>query len=199
MRIRRRMLMAATWVISSMCVVAQAQRFSTTIAPGRDWSKTRASRRAWATELLGEITAIDEQIPTLSPAEAAWLKVEYDDEIAEGRGASARALSARFSREGLCRFAKAGTTARLFVLKELIAVPAIGEREEVALWGTLASFALDRGFWQDIARLGELKVLTRDPKSNLIGESEIRDALITVWSARAENILDEIVLAYLNP
>ena len=53
--------------------------------PGRfkvRWPKTREGRRVEARNWLKEISDIDNQIPTLSPAEAAWLKVEYDDELA---------------------------------------------------------------------------------------------------------------------
>lgn len=89
---------------------AHAQKFSSVIAPAGDWPKTRSSRQAWAAELLAEIGAIDAEIPTLSPEEAAWLKVEYDDEIAQGRGVSSRAMSARYSKIGATRFGKEGTS-----------------------------------------------------------------------------------------
>src|SRR5438093_13195102 len=45
------------------------------------WTRTRESRQAQATEWRAEISKIEKQIPTLSPAEEKWLKTEYDDQI----------------------------------------------------------------------------------------------------------------------
>ena len=61
--------------------IALAQQVPTKNLNGRDWAADRASRRSQAADWLAEVSALDSQIPTLSPAEAAWLKVEYDDEL----------------------------------------------------------------------------------------------------------------------
>ena len=63
----------------SLCV---AQRVPFVITSSERWADSRDSRRTQASEWLREISDLDRQIPTLSPTEEAWLKIEYDDEIA---------------------------------------------------------------------------------------------------------------------
>src|SRR5579871_3299638 len=95
------LILGATFVGSQRPAVAQEVPNSISSA---NWTVTRESRRAQANDWLREISRIDEQIPTLSPSEQAWLKVEYDDEIARNNGSTtARANRARYGREGTSR------------------------------------------------------------------------------------------------
>src|SRR5215469_4279171 len=84
-----------------------------------NWTDTRDSRRSQAAEWLGEISKLDNQIPTLSPAEKAWLKVEYDDELAREGRLTPRAIRAFQSKEGLARSTKPVTSAMVSVLQRL--------------------------------------------------------------------------------
>ena len=187
------MLLAAGWVS------AAAQDMPSVIAHRRGWGDTRESRRAQAAEWLGEVSKIDRQIPTLSPVEEAWLKVEYDEEVAR-EGLTPRAMRALNSRDGLARFTKPATKSLVSVLEQLAANAKLNQQAEVALWGRLAYLALDQNLWANIASLGDLGVLARDPKSK-IGTGGIPDydvGLRFIWASRAQYILGEIVLPTLE-
>ena len=61
--------------------VAGAQDLPRSISSSLDWSRTRESRRSQAKEWLNETEGVDNNIATLSPSEAEWVKTEYDDEL----------------------------------------------------------------------------------------------------------------------
>src|SRR3989442_397986 len=84
-------------IVPGICV---AQIVPSTISSSVNWGITRDSRRSQAAEWLRELSELNRQIPTLSPAEQAWLKVEYDDEIARNGHFTPRAIRARHGKEG---------------------------------------------------------------------------------------------------
>ena len=176
--------------------VALAQRLPGGLA-NLHWQETQTSRRAFAKKLVGEIAALEAEIPTLSPSEEAWLKVEYDDEVAQGRSGSMRAMNAFWSKEGLSRSAKADIRSFLLVLERLASPTTLSEREEVALWGKVAAVEVDQFVWSHILGLGDFKVLSRSPGASKIdvGYGEL---YIQVWAIRGGQILNDVVLPYLD-
>ena len=186
--------------LAAVPVVCASQEVTGVIASSDHWADSRNSRRGQAAEWLAEVSKLDKQIPTLSPSEEAWLKTEYDDEIArEGHG-TARAIRARNGKEGSARFAKPIAKNMVSILEQLASGSTLSQRTEVALWSRLAYFALDANFWGDIDRLGELGVLARDPKVKLgtAGWPSYQEALLGIWAGRAQMILDAIVLPFLE-
>lgn len=187
------MLMAAGWVST------EAQDLPSVISQ-RGWADTGESRRAQAAEWLGEVSKIDRQIPTLSPAEEAWLKVEYDDEVAREGHLTTRAVRALNSREGLIRFTKPVTKSLVSVFEQLASNTKLNQQAEAMLWGRLAYLVLDQNFWGNIASLGELGVLARNPKSKTgtDGSPGYSEELRFIWAARAQDILGNVVLPTLE-
>jgi hypothetical protein len=177
-----------------------AQKVPSVITSSANWGDNRGSRRTQAQEWLREVSELDNQIPTLSPAEAAWLRVEYDDEIARADGHyTPRAIRARHGKEGSARFAKPITKSMVAILEQLASSAPLEPRDETTLWCQLMSLALDLNFWADVETLGELGVLARDPKTKIgtPGWSTFQQALHQLWASRAESILDVVVLPYL--
>ena len=192
-----------TYLMGSLLVLGLvpelgAQEIPKNITSSVRWAETRESRRAQAVEWLAEVTSIERQIPTLSPAEEAWLKVEYDDEIAREGYMTPRAASAMVSKEGAARSSKPIARTLVSILESLSVPSGLNEANEVLLWTRLAYVALDLNFWGDIARLGELKIVKRNPQSALTTILEYQELLRGTWASRVEEILGRIVLPYLN-
>lgn len=188
-------------VVLGSAAQADGQAVPTVITSSVNWAATRSSRRAQATEWLAEMSAMAKQIPTLSPAEAAWIKVEYDDQLAGNHDFfTPRAVRARHSKEGSARFAKPVADEIVSVLSQLASGAALQQQKEVALWSSLAYLALDVNFWGDVARLGELGVIARDKESKLDspGFSTYQEALHSMWASRSQSILGAIVVPFLN-
>lgn len=161
------------------------------------WTETRESRRDQAARWLDEIEAMDRQIPTLSPAEAAWVKVEYDDQLKGNDGRfTARSIRAMDSREFVSREGKQFTTSLLRVLRPLASSRALAEREEMRLWADLAFYALDSNSWGRISRLGELGILARDPKQQT--DRGHQAELMAYWAHRVQAIAGQILEPYLR-
>ncbi len=161
------------------------------------WAENRDSRRAEAGKWLAEVAKLEKQIPTLSPAEEAWLKAECDDEIKREGHMTPRASRALFSREGTTRSAKPVAQTMVSILESLSAPSGLSESNEILLWTRLAYFALDSNFWEDLARLGEYKILVRDPETKLTND-EYGPWLRLTWALRARAILGQILLPHLN-
>jgi hypothetical protein len=177
-------------------VPGAAQEIPRSLASSVRWAESRESRRAQSKEWLEEIAKIERQIPTLSPTEKEWLRIEVDEEIARAGGRStARSNVAERSREGLSRSTKPVAGAMVSIL-EALSTPsaALSESTEVVLWARLASIGLSNNFWADIARLGELGVLERTPSPILLGAADYQDQLLRTWAFRAVGILRQIVL-----
>jgi hypothetical protein len=187
------------FLVSTFANVCIAQKVTSTITSTVNWATTRDSRRLQAAEWLREFSDLDREIPTLSPAEQAWLKVEYDDEIAREGHFTPRAIRARHGKDGSARFAKPVTSEAVAVLTELASSRGLSQRDEVASWVRLMSLTLNLNFWADIETLGDLGVLARDPKSKIgtSGWISYQQALHQLWTSRAQSILDAIVLPYL--
>lgn len=174
-----------------------AQEIPKNINSSVRWAENRESRRAQAVEWLAEVANIEKQIPTLSPAEEAWLKVEYDEEIKREGTLTARATRAMFSKEGAARSAKPVAQSMVSILESLASSSDLSEANEALLWTSLAYLVLDWNFWGDIARLGEYGIIARSPQSKHT-TGEYREFLHEMWASRVQDILHRIVLPHLS-
>lgn len=183
-------------------VLGHAQDITGSLAMGSRWAETRESRRTQAKEWLAEVDKIERQIPTLSPAEKEWLRVEVDEEIAPAGGKSTlRANRAMLSREGLSRSAKPVAQAMVSILEALSSPLPLSESNETMLWARLAYIGLDNNFWGKIAGLGQLGVLEHIPKPDdavFRGSRDYQDALLSRWAFRADEIIGRFVLPYVD-
>lgn len=192
-------LILSSILLAAFATPSASQEIPKTIASSSNWAETLDSRRAQAAEWLREVSRMESQIPTLSPSEQAWLKVEYDDEIARN-GATPRANRARHGREGALRFAKPAAARMLAILEQLSSRETLASRREVTLWSELAYLGLGQNFWGDITTLGDLGVLSRSPQSRVGtgGLPGYQDVLHGIWAARAQDILRSIVLPFVE-
>jgi hypothetical protein len=174
-----------------------AQRIPETgYRPG--WHESRATRRQQAAEWLKEIEEIEKQIPTLSPSEAQWLKVEFDDQLASNGGRyTPRAIRALSSREYLSREGRKFTESMARVLKPLASSAPLVTREEMRLWADLCFYALDLNSWGRIAELGDLGILARDPKQKHSFGS-YQEAMHSYWAMRVQSITGNVLEPYLR-
>jgi len=150
----------------------------------------RAARSEQAAEWLRGFTNLDQQVPTLSPSEAAWLKREYDDQLAGGVY-TPRALSATKSREYNVRVVRQHLGVVLPILKSLAGQKPLGAQDEVREWAELAAQIMELTFWQSV--------------TDLIERGDVRPEINGVKSLHLENhvgwarvILNRIVVPYLE-
>lgn len=191
-------LIAGAVLLSGVPETTFGQEVTSTISVGT-WGKTRESRRVQAAQWLTEISKIEKQIPTLSPAEDAWLKKEYDDAVGR-EGLTPRVTRARHSKEGSTRFAKLVAQNMVAVLRELASSAPLPQNREVALWSRLAYLGLDLSFWGDVESLGDFGVLARSPQSKLgtPGMPTYQEFLSRIWASRAREILGWVVLPHVD-
>jgi hypothetical protein len=150
---------------------------------------------------LRELESIDDNIATLSPAEAAWLKLEYDDELAGNQGSfTPRSLAAYRSIELAKRESKRGVGYILRTLRELASpVGGIDDNVETLLWMELCiSGVTDSTLWSRISTLVEEGILFGDgPGANLVvGDIEV--FFMYLWAFRVESITREVTLPWIN-
>jgi hypothetical protein len=123
---------------------------------------SRELRIQQASKWLDAFKTVDRQVPTLSPSEAAWLKREFDDQIAENGGRyTKRSIAAMSSREYNLRLVRRHLDSILRVLKEIIA-PSGRLRDEVLGWTEIAALFLQVDFWQSLTNLIDRKLVGRD-------------------------------------
>jgi len=176
---------------------ALAQRIPATISSVRDWTDSRQGRREQASEWLKEVVEIERQIPTLSPEEVAWLKVEYDDELRRNGGSfTPRAGRASQSKEFAAREARPQAEELVRILRALASSSALAEHQEVSLWTDLASRVLFLNFWNEITTLGDAGIIARTPGAGPFDGYQA--ALYRTWAGRVEAITGRIILPYLN-
>lgn len=151
-----------------------------------------ASRADQARKWLEGFKALDRQIPTLSPSESAWLKREYDDQIASASGRfTSRAIAATDSTEWHKRVARKHLDELLLAVRILATSERLAEQQEVRLWITLATAMMDSQFWQSVKVLVERKLVS--PEIN--GVKEFYPENHVLW---AQTILNRVVLVQPN-
>jgi hypothetical protein len=152
----------------------------------------RAVRVETAKEWLDGFVALDRQVPTLSPAEAAWLKTEYDDQLAGNGGRyTERALEATHSREFNLRRVRTGIAPIIALLRSIIKISPSKLDSEVRDWALLAVEYVQPEFWQSIEDLIERKLVR--PELNGVKAGYLENH--AMW---AGTILDRIVVPYLD-
>src|SRR5712692_1528987 len=118
------------------------------VEPFNAFWKSRQSRQQEARDWRDGFMKLNEQIPTLSPAEKHWLKTEIDDEIDRAeQHYTKRAHDAMNSREFDLRMAKPHVEEIMRVLSDLSRPTILDQRTEVILWAKLASLFMDYEFW----------------------------------------------------
>lgn len=160
------------------------------------WAKTLESRRSQARDWLREVSELDNQIPTLSPAESAWLTVEYDDELRRSGGTySPRSIRASQSKEFAAREAKPIAKRLTAILTELSSSKQLSQRSELILWTELSWRTLDLGFWGNISTLGEAGLISRKQPTPDGGYQML---FMTYWAMRVSEIHRLITQPYLE-
>jgi hypothetical protein len=163
-----------------------ARPFWTGPLPARD------ARMAQAEEWRKGFSALDQQIPTLSPSEAAWLRREYDDQIASNDGKfTPRALKAMDSNEFQSRRARQHLDLMIPVVSRLSARTYDSERQEITDWARLTSLLADGPFWSAVTNLVKRGVV----KPEINGVSDFYHENHAMWSTV---IIDRVVVPFLE-
>ncbi len=103
---------------------------------------------------------VQEQIPTLSPAEKGWLETEVDNELAKGKY-TRRALEAMDSREYHIRVARSRMEDIIVTLTLLANSKSIEKNKEMINWALLAHQFMDTGLWISISVLVDRKIVDK--------------------------------------
>jgi len=152
------------------------------------WSATRELRMKEASRLHDELSAMDKQIPYLSPAEQKWL----NGELNSGNGKiTDRVIRAMDSQEYDISTAKSGLALIIMPLNNLGLKLAC--KDEVLMWAEVASRLPDTDLWQSVESLVKRKIVSKTPTEDL-GHS-LRAANATL---RSQAILNGVVIPYLK-
>lgn len=150
------------------------------------------ARRSLAREWTSWFTALDRQIPTLSPSQEAWLKAEYHDEIAAaGNRFTARAGSAMESLEYQIFLVKPRTAEFVKVLTLIADANVRDKNQEVALWTLVSTWLIDYEYWQAVDELVE-----RGTVQKQIGHVE--SLYFANYTLQAKDVLSKIVIPHLE-
>ncbi len=104
------------------------------------------ARRTLARTWLEEVSAIDEALPPETATDAAYLKVEFDDELAGNQGKpTKRSRAARSTMAFKRREANRIVTENVRILT-LLRSPDLGLEREILAWARLARNWLDRSY-----------------------------------------------------
>jgi hypothetical protein len=152
------------------------------------WGATRALRMKEAAKLHDELSAMDKQVPYLSPAEQKWL----DGELNSGNGkVTDRYIRATDSREYAVSTAKSDFALVLIPLSNLLLKMAC--KDEVLMWTEVASRLPDTQLWQAVDHLVELKIISKKSAEDF-GHS----FLAANATLRSQAILNAVVIPYLR-
>lgn len=187
MKSRRFSLFLFVFAAFSGIAIAQEGPFWTGPPP------SGAVRVAEAQEWRKRFGQLDQQVPTLSPKEAEWLRREYDDQLASNDGnLTSRAIDAMRSREFHVRRARAHLDLLLEVLTRLAQAGYKSERQEVTDWARLASLMADFPFWLSVEELVKGNVVM--PEINGV----IPSFYYTAHASWASKITARIVVPFLE-
>jgi len=126
-------------------------------APG---AHTDAERDQVAAYLVTVFSKLDNAIPTLSPTEAAWLKTEYDDQLAANNDTfTTRAATASGSIEMAKRTAKQQTD-RIVATAGIISKYQYKFDYELSEWARLTSMIIDVSYGWKVEQLQKANVIT---------------------------------------
>jgi hypothetical protein len=153
------------------------------------WSASRELRMKEASKLHDRLSAMDKQVPYLSPAKQKWL----DGELNSGGGKfTDRVLKAMDSQEYDISTAKSDFALVLVPLNNL-RLPKLACKDEVLMWTEVASRLQDNQLWQSVDSLVTRKVISKNSTEDF-GHS----FLVGNASLRSQAILDGVVIPYLK-
>jgi hypothetical protein len=135
---------------------------------------------------------LDRQVPTLSPAERAWLKTEYDNQIEVAGGTyTPRAIAAANSTEYHKRAVRVRLDRILLGLNALSTPNTQPKQAGVRVWIGLAASMMDPSLWNSVEVLVDRKVI--DPEIN-----GIKDFYLDNHVMRSHEVLSRVVLPMLD-
>jgi hypothetical protein len=153
------------------------------------WSASRELRMKEASKLHDQLSAMDKQVPYLSPAEKKWL----DGELDSGGGKfTDRVLKAMDSQEYDISTAKSGFALVLIPLNNL-SLPKLACKDEVLQWAEVASRLPDAQLWQSVDSLVKRKIISKKSAEDF-GHSFLAGNA----TLRSQAILLGVVVPYLK-
>jgi hypothetical protein len=142
-----------------------------------------------AARLHDELSAMEKQIPYLSPAEQKWL----DGELNSGNGkVTERYIRAMDSQEYAVSTAKSGFALVLMPLNNLRSLNMVC-KDEVRMWAEVASRLPDTQLWQSVDDLVKRKIVSKKSADDF-GHS----FLAANATLRSQAILNAVVIPYLR-
>jgi hypothetical protein len=154
------------------------------------WCANRQLRKDEASKLLTQLSAMDKQVPVLSPAEQKWL----DGEINSGDGRyTQRVLTAMDSREYDISTAKTHFALLLIPLEPLSTLPKLSCKDEVRWWAEVASRLPDTELWQAIESLVKRKIISKESVDKFGNSFPAQNAVL-----RSQAILNGVVIPYID-
>jgi len=154
------------------------------------WSATRELRKKEASRLLNLLSAMDNQVPVLSPAEQQWL----DSEISSGNGRfTDRVMRAMDSQEYEISTAKSHFALILPDLELLSEPHTVSCKDEVLLWAKVATRLPDGELWRAVDSLVKRKIISKKSAEDFGHSFLAGNALL-----RSQAMLDGIVIPYLQ-
>ena len=153
------------------------------------WSATRELRMKEASRLHDKLSAMDKQVPYLSPAEQKWL----DGELYSGNGKiTDRYIRATDSQEYSISTAKSGFALVLIPLNNLSSLK-MACKDEVLQWAEVASRLPDNQLWQSVDSLVKRKIVSKKSAEDFGSSFLAANATL-----RSQAILDGVVIPYLR-
>ena len=154
------------------------------------WCANREFRKKEASRLLKLLSAMDEQVPVLSPAEQQWL----DGELNSGNGRfTERVIRAMDSQEYDISKAKSHFALLLPDLQLLSQLKTESCKDEVLLWAKVASRIPDGELWRAVDSLVKRKIISKKSAEDFGSEFLAGNATL-----RSQAILNGIVIPYLQ-
>jgi hypothetical protein len=142
-----------------------------------------------ASRLHDKLSAMDKEIPYLSPAEQKWL----DSELNSGNGKiTDRYIRAMDSQEYAISTAKSGFALIIMPLNNLRSLK-LACKDEVLMWTEVASRLPDTQLWQSVDRLVERKIVSKKSAEDFGNSFLAANATL-----RSQAILDGVVIPYLR-
>lgn len=141
--------------------------FSSAYAESTFWKgdpPNRKVRQAQAFVWLSCLKKVENQIPTISPAEKKWIETEYDKELEREkyRKLTQRALAAMDSREYHIRLARSHMEEIIYNLTLLSNNKPVERNREMIMWARLADQFINQTFWRSVSVLVNRKIIDRE-------------------------------------
>ena len=147
-------------------------------------------RQEQAAEWLNCFRKVEDQIPTLSPAEKRWLEVEVDNELAKGTY-TRRAMEAMESKEYNIRVARSHLEELNLTLTLISDNKSVDKNFVMMNWALLANQFIDFNFWQSITYLVDHKIIDKE----ICG---LKDFYLSNFTLQTQAIIRRVIINHLN-